>query len=163
MRRALDLAQQALERGELPIAALVVRGEEVLAEASTAELEEDRYLVHAELRCLLEADALKPFPGRRREVRLITNVEPCLMCMGASLSFFLGGISFAAESPTDGAVALARGWVEAGGHLPGYRFPEVEGGVLRGESVALFRDYTGRTPRTNPMWRWADSIASLLD
>jgi tRNA(adenine34) deaminase len=161
MRRAVDLAAQALERGELPIGAVVVLGEEILAEGTTTECEEGRYLVHAELNCLLKADALKPFPGRRRDVCLVTNVEPCLMCMGAAMSFFLGEVHFGVESPTDGAVELARLWVKDGGHLPGYRFPRVQGGLLREETLALFREYTRQTDPSNPMWKWADSIATL--
>jgi tRNA(adenine34) deaminase len=161
MRRVLELASQALDRGELPIAAAVVLGDEVLATATTTEREESRCLVHAELDALLLADRLTPFPGRRQETKLIANVEPCFMCTGAAMSFFVGEIHFGVESPTDGALDLARDWVARGGHLPGYRFPSVTGGVLRDETLALFREYVGRTDSTGAMWKWANSIASL--
>ena len=161
MRAVLELAAGALERGELPVAAAVVHDGEVIASAATAEKAERRFLVHAELRALLAADALRPFPGRRRDCTLVTNVEPCLMCMGAALSFFAGGIQYGLESPTDGAVGLARGWVAQGGHLPGSTFPKIEGGVLRAESRLLFQDYVARTPERQPTWGWAKSLADL--
>ena len=76
MRQTLALANLAIERGELPIAALVVLDGAVIARAHTREVAEGRLLVHAELRALQEADRLKPFPGRRRDAILYTNLEP---------------------------------------------------------------------------------------
>ena len=103
MRRTLALAEAALEDGELPIAALVVLGDRVLASATTAERREQRFLAHAELVALEAADRVRPFPGDRRAATLYTNLEPCMMCLGAAMSFFCGEICYALESPTDGA------------------------------------------------------------
>lgn len=161
MRAALAQAQIALERGELPVGAVVARGDQILSAAATCERATGRLLVHAELLALEAVDALAALPGRRRDLRLVTTVEPCLMCMGAALSSFVGAVVYAVEAPSDGAVALARGWVEAGGHLPDSRFPAIRAGVLRSESLALFRDYVARTDPAAPTWRWAQGIAAL--
>jgi tRNA(adenine34) deaminase len=69
MRKALDMARQGLEQGELPIGAVVVLNQEVIAAAHTREKTEGRLLVHADLLALEAADKLQPFPGRRRDAR----------------------------------------------------------------------------------------------
>ena len=159
MRETLALAEGALARGELPIAALVVLDGQVIASATTCENAEQRFLIHAELLALEAADRIKPFPGRRRDCQLYTNLEPCMMCLGAAMSFFLGEIYYALESPSDGAVALAQGW-ERAESFPEYRVPAIRGGVLREESIRLFQRYVDRYP-DEPAWAWAKSLADL--
>ena len=161
MRRTLALAERAIERGELPIAALVVLDGRVIASAHTAERREGRLLVHAELLALEQADRLKPFPGSRREAVLYTNLEPCLMCLGAAMSFQLGAIYYALESPSDGAAALAQGWQRDEEAFPGYQVPVLTGGLLRQDSLCLFQQWVERNPPGGPLWEWARSLADL--
>ena len=56
MRQVLALAAEALELGEFPIAAIVVLDDEILSQAATSEQREKRFLGHAELVALEEAD-----------------------------------------------------------------------------------------------------------
>jgi tRNA(adenine34) deaminase len=161
MQQTLSLAEQAIERGELPIAALVVLDGQIIASAHTAERREGRLLVHAELLALEQADRLKPFPGQRREAVLYTNLEPCLMCLGAAMSFQLGAIYYAIESPSDGAAALAQGWQRDEELFPGYQAPEISGGLLREESIRLFQQWVERNPPGGPVWAWAQSLADI--
>src|SRR5215831_11073194 len=109
MREALRLAREGMERGELPIGAVVALDGEVLAAAHTRERAERRLLVHADLLALEAADRLGPYRGRRRDTRLYVTLEPCLMCPGAAMSFMIGEVYYGLESPADGAVALVRG------------------------------------------------------
>ena len=92
MREALAVAQQGLDKGELPIGAVVVLNDQIIASAHTMERGEKRFLVHADLLALEAADRLQPFPGNRRDARLYVNLEPCLMCLGAAMSFFLSAL-----------------------------------------------------------------------
>jgi tRNA(adenine34) deaminase len=161
MRETLALADRAIERGELPIAALVVLDGTVIAQAHTAEVAEGRLLVHAELLALQKADRLKPFPGRRRDAVLYTNLEPCLMCLGAAMSFMLGSIYYALESPSDGAAALVQGWQRDEESFAEYRAPEMHGGLLREKSIALFEKWVEVHPEGGPVWEWARSLADL--
>jgi tRNA(adenine34) deaminase len=163
MRQTLALAETAIERGEMPIAALVVLDGQVIASAHTAERREGRLLVHAELLALEQADRLKPFPGRRREAVLYSNLEPCLMCLGAAMSFQLGAINYALESPGDGAAALAQGWKRDEQAFPGYQVPDITGGLLRQASIHLFQQWVERNPPGGPVWEWARSLADLDD
>jgi tRNA(adenine34) deaminase len=157
MRQALALAEEALALGEFPIAAVVVLDGQVIAQGTTSERRERRFLGHAELVALEQADRLDLSYAERRGVRLFTTLEPCLMCMGAAMSFFLGEITYALESPGDGAVGLVQGWERAEEDIPGYQVPKVTGGVLREESVRLFERYVAMHP-PGPMRDWAETL-----
>lgn len=160
MQRALELAERALAEGEFPIASVVVLDGEIIASAATAERREGRFLVHAEYEALRQADRLGLSLARRRAAALYTNLEPCLMCLGAAMTFFLGRLTYALESPSDGAVEVVSKWVRPGGDFAEYRLPQIEGGVLRGESLQLFQRYVAMHP-PSPMWQWAKSLAEL--
>jgi tRNA(adenine34) deaminase len=153
MRRALTLAERAIEAGELPIAALVVLDGAVIAQAHAQESAQGRLLA------LEQADRLKPFPGRRREAILYANPEPCLICLGVAMSFMLGSIYYALESLSDGAAALVQGWRRDEASFAGYLVPDMHGGLLRQESTALFRRWVDVHPPGGPMWQWARSLA----
>lgn len=146
MRRTLALAEKALEAGECPIAAIVFLGDDVVSESYTKEFSEHRLLVHAELNALLDAD-LKRFPFEaRRRMSLFTNLEPCMMCLGAAMSFGITEVCYALESPSDGAVGMARAWNPQSADYEAYRVPHITGGILRAESAALFRRFADRCP-----------------
>jgi len=106
------------------------------------------------------ADKLSPFPGRRRDITLYVTGEPCLMCLGAAMSFFVGRIVYGHEIPSDGAVSLVSGWQRPLEDFPNYRFPEVRSGVLRQEGIDLFKEYVDRHS-SGAMWEWAKTIAAL--
>lgn len=164
MQEALKVATEGLEKGELPIGAVVVLDGQIIARAHTAEIAEQRMLVHAELLALLKADTLVGRSSKRANVMLFTTLEPCLMCMGAAMSFFLGQIYYALEAPGDGAVALAHQWQRKEADFPAYRVPSVEGGLLRQESLDLFKAYVQRyPPAARPLWEWAKTLVTTLE
>lgn len=76
MREALKMARIGLEKGELPIGAVVVLNNEIIAAAHTMEKTAGRLLVHADLLALEAADKIKPFPGKRRDAVLYVTREP---------------------------------------------------------------------------------------
>jgi tRNA(adenine34) deaminase len=160
MQQVLDLAAEALEQGEFPIAAIVVLDDEIIAQATASEQREKRFLGHAELVALEEADKQRLSFDERGRAQLLTNLEPCLMCMGAAMSFFLGEIVYGLESPGDGAVELVRGWARREEDFPGYQIPKVRGGLLREESIRLFEEYVARR-EPGPMRDWAETLTRL--
>jgi tRNA(adenine34) deaminase len=160
MREALQMARIGLQKGELPIGAVVVLDGKILSAAHTMERSEGRLLVHADLLALESADRIKPFPGKRRSARLYVTGEPCLMCLGAAMSFFLGEIYYGHECPGDGAVSLVQQWKRAEEDFPNYRVPRIVGGVLRQEAIDLFKEYVARHS-SGAMWEWAKTIAAL--
>ncbi len=160
MREALKVARMGLERGELPIGAVIVQEEQIIASAYTQEKAQGRLLVHADLLALEAADSIKPFPGRRRDVKMFITGEPCLMCLGAAMSFFLGELYYGHEMPGDGAVSLVQQWKRKEEDFPNYRVPKIEGGILREEGIALFQEYVA-LHTSGAVWEWAKAIACL--
>jgi len=160
MRQVLALAADALEQGEFPIASVVVLDGEIIARATASEQREKRFLGHAELVALEEADRQQLSFDERSRSRLFTNLEPCLMCMGAAMSFFLGEIVYGLESPGDGAVELVRGWLRREEDIPGYQIPKITGGLLREESIRLFEAYVAQR-EPGPMRDWAETLTRL--
>jgi tRNA(adenine34) deaminase len=139
MRRALSLARQGLDDyGAMPIGAVLARGEQVLAESFWKGAGQG-LLGHPETLVLRKVDHEIDFAGRR-ESTLYTTLEPCLMCMGTAMSFFLGRIVYAMPARPDGASNVAEFWSPAAGH-PGvggaYALPLVEGGVCESDAREL--------------------------
>ncbi len=160
MKEALAEAANAIEVGELPIAAVIVCGNEIIARSSTKERELKRWLVHAELLALEQADKLKPYPGKRRETRIYTTLEPCMMCLGACMTFNVGEVYFALESPGDGAVDLLKKWKRKNEDMPSYQAPKVVGGLMRQNSMDLFKRYSEKYT-SGGLADWAKTLAAL--
>lgn len=160
MKEAIGLAKTALREGELPIASVLVLNNEVISTGFTSEVREKRYLVHAELNTLLAADKMNLSYKDRKNTQLFTTLEPCMMCLGTCMSFFLGEVYYALESPGDGAVNMAKEFHRKEDDIPGYSLPSIEGGVLREESLNLFKDYVNMHS-SGAMWEWAKTLAVL--
>lgn len=147
MRAALEQAALGLEAGELPIGAVVADGGEILARSHWKS--HDGLLAHPELVTLQRAN--------RRDVTLVTTLEPCLLCMAAAMFQFAERVVFALESPTDGGTAIGGVWNPAAGSVAPYRLPTVEAGVRREESLELMREFLQREP-ASPFARWAETL-----
>jgi tRNA(adenine34) deaminase len=143
----LEQAALGLERGELPIGAVVAAGDEIVARSYWQS--RDGLLAHPELLALQQAN--------RRNVTLATTLEPCLLCMAAAMFAFADRVVFALESQTDGGTRIGEVWDPAAGSVAPYRFPAVEGGVRREESVELVREFLRREPASG-FARWAETL-----
>lgn len=158
MREALRAAEEGLEIGEMPIGAVVVLGERVIA-SRHRESTGGRRLGHAELLAMDEADRFTPFPGDRADALLFTTLEPCPLCAGAAMAFGIREIHYALEAPLDGASHSVSARTGGAADVPEYRsFPTVAGGLLRNESLELFRRYIA-TPNAK---RWAYALVESV-
>jgi len=138
MERALARARQGLEEGAMPIGAVLACNGDVLAEAYWRGVQRG-LLRHPEHEVLVEADGSIP-SELRREATLYTTLEPCLMCMGSAMSFFLGRIVYALPAPADGATGVFEQWRPVLGHPERggpYSLPTIAGGVCEAEARAL--------------------------
>ncbi|MCL2621122.1 MAG: nucleoside deaminase [Defluviitaleaceae bacterium] len=162
MEAVIELAREAMNNGELPIAAAIYCGNELISSAHTTERVDGRWLVHAEQKALMEADMKKLPMKTRRNLELYTNLEPCLMCLGMALSSFIGKIYYSVEAPDDGAIEFVKNEYEnrtvAG--LSAWRFPEVNYGLLRKQSIQLFCEFVEQN-EGQPGVDFARSIAIL--
>src|SRR5436190_3128459 len=82
MRRALELARQAEALGEVPVGALLVVGEEVLAEGWNQPISASDPTAHAEI-VVLRAASARQRNYRLPDSTLYVTLEPCAMCAGA--------------------------------------------------------------------------------
>ena len=103
MRRALDLAAQAAEAGEVPVGAVVTLGDEIVAEARNAMRGSTDPTAHAEMEAIRAAAATLG-TSRLDECTLWVTLEPCAMCAAAVAVARLKGLRFAAEDPKGGGV-----------------------------------------------------------
>jgi len=144
MRAALDEARAAGARGEVPVGALVVLDDELLALAGPARIAEHDPTGHAEVRALRAAAA------RTRNYRLpgavlYVTVEPCVMCMGAALHARVARLVYGCPDPKGGAAGSV---VDLAGEPRLNHRIAVHAGVLGAESRALLQDFfrARRTP-----------------
>lgn len=161
MQITIRIAQEAIEQGELPIAAVVFLGDEIVSSCYTTDKFDKRFLMHAELKALIEAD-MKRYPlKKRKEMQLFTTLEPCMMCLGAAMSSYIGKIFYALEAPMDGAVRYANEyWNKECREIPSYSLPTIQGGVLREEVKNLFGEYTKRNS-PGAFYEFAMTLSSL--
>ncbi len=148
MRIALEYARDSFDRGECPVGAAIFLDDELIFGCGSRGETKNSFLPHAEMNALWEADRRGFTVFERKRMQLYTTLEPCLMCLGAALSFYIGEIVYALESRIDGAVCFARAYM-AGREvreIPSYSLPLITGGILRDKSLELLRDYAALHP-----------------
>ena len=103
MRLALGEAKQALLEEEVPIGAVIVRGEQVIASAHNQREALKDPTAHAEMIAITQA-ATAVGGWRLEECTLYVTLEPCIMCSGAILQARIPLVVFGATDPKAGAV-----------------------------------------------------------
>ena len=137
MRRALDLAREAAEAGEVPVGAVVTLGEEIVAERRNAMRGSSDPTAHAEMEAI-RAAAAKLGASRLDDCTLWVTLEPCAMCAAAISLARLKGLRFAAEDPKGGGVVHgARIFAQPTCH----HRPDVLGGIGEEEAATLLREF----------------------
>ncbi|MCH5279702.1 MAG: nucleoside deaminase [Christensenellaceae bacterium] len=101
MRIALEEAQLAYDEGEVPVGAVVVCEDRVVARAHNRIEQLHDASAHAELLALRSA-AAELNTWRLTDCVIYVTLEPCAMCMGAMLNFRVGAIAFGAFDETAG-------------------------------------------------------------
>ena len=102
MRRALALAARAASGGEVPVGAVVVRGNTLLGEGCNAPIGTHDPTAHAEVMALRAAGAAEGnyrLPG----CDLYVTLEPCAMCAGAIQHARIARVVYGARDPKTGA------------------------------------------------------------
>ena len=102
MRQALMLARQAEQAGEVPVGALIVRGDTVVAEGWNRPILGHDPTAHAEivaLRAAGQAEANYRLAG----TTLYVTLEPCVMCAGAIIHARVERVVYGASDPRAGA------------------------------------------------------------
>ena len=137
MRLALEQARQAALMGEVPVGAVLVHGETLLAAAANRPITENDPTAHAEILAIRKA-AEKTRNYRLVDTTLYVTLEPCIMFMGAILHARIQRLVFGALDPKTGA-AQSRYTIGVDGLL-NHRL-EVTGGVLGTECSKVLKDF----------------------
>ena len=102
MRHAMELARQAGAKGEVPVGAVVYRGDQIITEAANNRETTRDPVGHAELIAVSEAGK-KLKDWRLTDCSLAVTLEPCPMCAGAMVNARLGRLVYGATDPKAGA------------------------------------------------------------
>lgn len=138
MELALCEAQNAAQRGEVPVGAVLLGPDgAVLAQAGNRVEELHDPSAHAEMLVMRAATAARG--GKRlADCTLVVTLEPCPMCAAALAHFRVGRVLFGAYDPKGGGV-------EHGPRLPfraeALHRPEIIGGVRERDSAALLKTF----------------------
>ena len=101
MRQALLEAKKAAQLGEIPVGAVIVRDNQVIARAhNRRELDQDA-LAHAEVLCIRQA-CQTLHSWRLSGCQLYVTLEPCPMCSGAIINARLDRVVYGARDPKAG-------------------------------------------------------------
>lgn len=136
MRRALELAAEAEDAGEVPVGALLVDAQgNLVAEGHNRPITQHDPTAHAEIDCLRRAGvALANY--RFPDTTLYVTLEPCVMCAGAIIHARVGRVVYGAYDPKAGAAGSHSDVLVRSGlnHQP-----LVDGGVLQEDCSELLR------------------------
>lgn len=139
MRRALALAREAANDGEVPVGALVVAPAEgvLLGQGRNSPIRLCDPSAHAEVLALREA-AAKRGNYRLPGAVLYVTLEPCMMCVGALVHARIERLVFGAPEPRTGAVVSRAPGLGSTAH--NHRVA-VTAGVLQEECAALMQGF----------------------
>lgn len=132
MKRALDQARMAFERDEIPVGAVVVCQDQIIARSYNLTETLTDVTAHAEMQAI--TSAANALGGKYlNQCTLYVTVEPCVMCGGAIGWAQLGRLVYGASDPKRGYTVYA----------PNALHPktQVTSGVLEDECAALMKEF----------------------
>lgn len=134
MKQALVEAQQAFEKDEVPVGAVVVVEQRIIARAHNLTEQLNDVTAHAEMQAITAAAHF--LNGKYlKECTLYVTLEPCVMCMGALYWSQLKRLVFAAADPK-------RGFQQAG--VAAHPKTTIASGVMAPEAEALLQQFFKR-------------------
>jgi len=140
MQHAIKLAKRAEQEGEVPVGAVIVKDNEIIAEGWNRPIANHDPTAHAEIQAMrTAAEVLGNY--RLPDTTLYVTLEPCLMCIGAITHARIKRVVYGASDPRAGAVHSV------------YTIPDdrklnhhvdVEGGLIADQCGQLLRDFFNR-------------------
>jgi tRNA(adenine34) deaminase len=137
MALALERARRAAAEGEVPVGALLVQQEEVIAEGWNRPVRSQDPTAHAEI-VALRAGALRLGNYRLSDCTLYATLEPCAMCTGALINARVARLVFGAWDSKAGACGSV---IDLPRETRLNHRMDVFGGVLIDEAAALLKQF----------------------
>ena len=138
MKEALKEAQKAFERDEVPVGAVVVCNNQIIARAHNLTEQLLDVTAHAEMQAY--TSATEYLGGKSlADCTLYVTLEPCVMCMGAAYNTRIGRIVFGAFDEKRGFSRIARQIEDKSGFI--HPKARILGGVLEEECSSILKDF----------------------
>lgn len=131
MKKALQEAEMAFQKDEVPVGAIIVHNNQIIARAHNLTETLNDVTAHAEMQAFTSAS---DFLGGKylKDCTLYVTLEPCQMCAGASYWTQLSKIVYGASEPE-------RGFVNLGTKL--HPKTKVIAGILENECATLLKHF----------------------
>ncbi|MGL4473442.1 MAG: tRNA adenosine(34) deaminase TadA [Shewanella sp.] len=143
MRLAIEIAKRAELRGEVPVGAVLVRDDQLIASGYNLSITLNDASAHAEIQCLRAAGQVLD-NYRLPDTTLYVTLEPCSMCAGAMVHARVARLVFGAHDLKTGAAGSQVNLVQ---HSPFNHQLEVTSGVLAAECSAQVSAFFQRRRR----------------
>jgi tRNA(adenine34) deaminase len=137
MRAAIEQAQAAGTRGEVPVGAVVVSDDRVVGRAGNRTILDCDPSAHAEIVAMREA-AKTIGNYRLLGTTLYATIEPCAMCAGAMVQARIARLVYGAQDPKGGAVQSCFSIFD---HPQINHRVKIVAGVLAEEAAALLQNF----------------------
>jgi tRNA(adenine34) deaminase len=137
MSFALEQAGKAEKEGEVPVGAILVKDDLIIARAHNKPISTNDPTAHAEIQLLRAAgEELKNYrlPG----TTLYVTLEPCAMCLGAIMHARIERVVFGAHDPKTGVCGSSENFIEAS--CFNHKI-DIASGVLENESKQLLKNF----------------------
>ena len=137
MSFALEQARKAEKEGEVPVGAILVKDDLIIARAHNKPISTNDPTAHAEIQLLRAAgEELKNYrlPG----TTLFVTLEPCAMCLGAIMHARIKRVVFGAHDPKTGVCGSSENFMEAS--CFNHKI-DLASGVLENESKQLLKSF----------------------
>ncbi len=136
MQKALELAKISAADGEVPVGAIIVKGDEIVGTGRNRREYGKNALYHAEIEAI--DNACKTLGGWRLwECDMYVTLEPCPMCAGAIINSRIKTVYYGASDLKAGSF----GSVVDFNSLPYNHKPEIVSGVMQDEARKMLSDF----------------------
>lgn len=136
MQKALELAKISAAEGEVPVGAIIVKGDEIVGIGRNRREHGKNALYHAEIEAI--DNACKTLGGWRLwECDMYVTLEPCPMCAGAIINSRIKTVYYGASDLKAGSF----GSVVDFNSLPYNHKPEIVSGVMQDEARKMLSDF----------------------
>lgn len=136
MKRAVELAEISADEGEVPVGAVIVKDNEIIAEGRNRREKGKNALYHAETEAI--DNACKALGGWRLwQCDMYVTLEPCPMCAGAIINSRIKKVVFGAYDKKAGSFGSVINFND----LPYNHKPEIAAGVNEAECAALLTNF----------------------
>lgn len=137
MKLAIKEAMKARDIDEVPIGAIIVKDDKVIARAHNLREKKQQATAHAEI-LAIEKACKKLGTWRLEDCVLYVTLEPCAMCTGATILSRIKHVVFGAKDPKGGCVESCIEMYKQQGFN---HYPTYESGILEEECSKLLSDF----------------------